>query len=181
MRSEEVSLFPRILPSRRSYHRDPAVSIDIKLRPAVISGYRSSVLIRGKRKANLEARRNSRRSHHADEQRMEIRAISALGGARPDRIAVSPAGSGFVVAHGGDHVVVDCARFRKWILKSACLLRGKFSDNSLKGHTAIRLQEPLQITRARVHVCAVLIAGERNAMLLPPGLKLYTHPPPAPP
>src|SRR5260370_36277076 len=136
MRPEEVILLLRMLPGLRSIDGDPAVSIDIKLRPAVISGYRSSVLIRGKRKANLEARRNSRRSHHADEQRMEIGAIPALGGARPDRIAGSPAGSGPSAAHGGDHVVVDSGRFRKGILKSACRRRVMFSENSLNAPTS---------------------------------------------
>src|SRR5712664_2155310 len=110
---------------------------------------------------------------------MEIRAISALRRARPDGIAVSPSGSGFVVAHGGDHVVVDGARFRQWILNSACLLRGKFSNHSLERHKAIRPQEPLQITRARTdahsNVRRARISGERNAMLLPPRLKSDAH------
>src|ERR1700719_4742319 len=109
---KKIILFLRMLPGLRGIHRDPPVRLDIKLRPAVISRYGSSVLIRGQWKANLEARRNSRRPHHADEQRMEIGAVAPLGPARPDRIAVPPARSRFVVAHGGDHVIVDGARFR---------------------------------------------------------------------
>ena len=51
--------------------------------------------------------------HHADKQRVKIRAVATLGGAGPYCIAVAPPGAGLVVAHSGDDVVVDGPRFRK--------------------------------------------------------------------
>src|SRR6267154_2258823 len=91
MGAEKIILLLRMLPGLGRIHRNPSIRRDIKLRPAVISRYRSGVLIRRKRKANLEARGNSRRPHHPDKQRMKIRAVAALRGASPNRIAISPA------------------------------------------------------------------------------------------
>src|SRR5229473_1125282 len=117
MRPEEIILLVGVLPSFRRVNRDPAIGLDIELRPAVISRYRPIMLIRRQRKTNFEARRNSRRPHHADKQRVEISAVAALGRARPYRIAVAPTGARLIVAQGGDDEVVDCPRFREWVLE----------------------------------------------------------------
>src|SRR5260370_42637854 len=53
------------------------------------------------------------------------------------RIAVSPTWAGLIEAHGGDDVVVDCARFRDWVLDSTCLLRREIRDGPLNRHAAV--------------------------------------------
>src|ERR1700726_1123452 len=46
MRAEKIILLLRMLPSFGRIHRDPPVTLHIKLRPAVISRYRSGMLFR---------------------------------------------------------------------------------------------------------------------------------------
>src|SRR6267143_6914919 len=138
VRPEEIVFLLRVLPSFRRINRYPAVGLDIELRPTVISRYSPIMLISRQRKTNFEARRNSDRPHHADKQRVEISAVATLGGAGPYRIAVAPAGAGFVVAHSGNDVVVDCSRFLQWILDSPCLLRSELRDDPLERDAAVQ-------------------------------------------
>src|SRR5271169_3555410 len=123
MGPKEVVLLLWVLPSFRRVNWYPAVGLDIELRPAVIARYRPFVLIRRQRKTNLEARRNSGRPHHADQQRVEIRAVATLGSAGPYGITVAPTGAGLVVAHSGDDVIVDCSCFLQGISDPTRLLR----------------------------------------------------------
>src|SRR5260370_40521999 len=118
-------------------------------------------------KSNVEARRNSRRPHHADKQRVEISAVAALGRARPYRIAVAPTGTRLVVAHGGDDEVVDCPRFREWVLESACLLRGQVRDGSVKRDAAVRLKETPESLRVNAgRLLSALVGFEKDAMFV---------------
>src|SRR5258705_12064700 len=110
MGAEKIILLLRMLPGLGRIHRNPPIRRNIKLRPAVISRYRSGVLIRRQWKADLEARGNSCRPHHPDKQRMKIRAIASFCAASPDRITVAPARARFVVTHGHDQVVITYAR-----------------------------------------------------------------------
>src|SRR5260370_19645786 len=96
VRPEEIVFLLWVLPGFRGVNRYPAVGLDIKLRPAVISRYGAIMLISWQRKTNLEARRNSGRPHHADKQRVEISAVATLGRASPYRIAVAPTSAGLV-------------------------------------------------------------------------------------
>src|SRR5882762_9072044 len=50
MGAEEIILLLRMLPSLGRIHRNPSIRRDIKFRPAVISRYGSSVLVRRQRK-----------------------------------------------------------------------------------------------------------------------------------
>src|SRR5260370_30883441 len=106
---------------------------------------------------------------------MEICAVAALSRTRPDRIAVAPPGSGFVIAHRRDHVVVDGPRFRHRVLYSFCLLRGKFPDDSPKRHALVWLQKALPLSR--VHSCfrSDRLRTQPNPMLLPRRLTMDTH------
>jgi len=54
---------------------------------------------------------NAGGTHHADEKRMEIGAVAALCRASPDGVAAAPAFAGFVIAHGGEDVIVNVAGF----------------------------------------------------------------------
>src|SRR6267143_4012219 len=139
VRPEKIVFLLWMLPGFRRVNRYPAVGLNIKLRPAVISRYGAIMLIGGQWKTNFEARRNSGRPHHAYKQRVEISAVATLGRAGPYRIAVAPTGAGLVVAHRGDHVIVDGPRFLQRVLDSACLLRGEFRDDPLERHAAVRL------------------------------------------
>src|SRR5258708_29031850 len=83
MRPEKIILLIGMLPSLGGIQRDPAVGLDIELRPTVISRYRPIVLVSRQRKTNFEARRYSSRPHHTDKQRVEISAVATLGRAGP--------------------------------------------------------------------------------------------------
>ncbi len=78
-----------------------------------------------KRKANLEASRDALGSRHGDEKGMEVGAVAFLGVAGIEHVAVSPAGSGFVVLHGGEDVIVDGAGFVEMIGLASSDLHGK--------------------------------------------------------
>src|SRR3989442_12488845 len=131
MCTEEVIFLLWVLPSFRRVNRYPSVGLDIELSPAVISRYSPIVLVSRQWKTNFEARRNSGRPHHADKQRVKISAVATLGRAGPYGIAVAPTGACFVVAHGGDDVVVDCSRFLQGVLDSTRFLLSELSDDSL--------------------------------------------------
>src|SRR6266849_1617735 len=166
MRPEEIILLIGVLPSFGSIHRDPAVGLDIELCPAVISRYSPIMLIGRQRKTNFEARRNSGRPHHADKQRMEIRAVATLGRAGPYCIAVAPTGAGLVVAHGGDDVVVDCSRFPQRLSDPTRLLRSELCDNSLKRHATVRLKETLKTWRVYSRLRADWVGVEVDSVFL---------------
>src|SRR5208282_3980276 len=111
MRAKEIVPLLGMLPSFGDIDRNPAFAVDIEIGPAMIAGDLGGMLVGGKRKSNFEAGRNALRAGHGDEQGMKVGAVAFLGVARIENIAVSPAGSGFVVAHGSEDVVVDGAGF----------------------------------------------------------------------
>jgi len=77
----------------------------------VITGNLRGLLVGGKREPDLEACWNALRTGHGDEQRMEISAVALLGVAGIEDITAAPTGARFVVAHGGENVVVNGACF----------------------------------------------------------------------
>src|SRR5215469_5717065 len=90
---------------------------------------------------------------------MEIHAIALLGCARPNRIAVTPSGTGLVVAHSGQNIVVNSPSLCERLLDPSCFLCGKLRDLSLEGHETVRLKKALEISwngRGRI-VCELLI------------------------
>src|SRR5260370_12293558 len=175
MRPEEILFLLRVLPSFRRVHRYPAVGLDIELRPAVISQYGTIMLIGRQRKANFEPRRNSGRPHHADKQRVEIRAVATPARASPYCIAVAPTGAGLVVAHGGDDVVVDCSRFPQRLSDPKRLLRTELRDNSLKRHATVRLKETLETWRVYSGLRADWVGVEVDPVFLARYLKAHAH------
>src|SRR5271156_6921924 len=94
VRTEEIFALVRMLPGFGRVHWDPAESFDIKFRPAVIARNVAGGFIGRKRKTNFKARGDSGGAHHADEKRMEVRAIAALGCTSPDGVAVAPTFAG---------------------------------------------------------------------------------------
>src|ERR1700720_4625941 len=64
---------------------------------------------------------------------MEVGAVAVLGSAGPDGVAAAPAFAGFVVAHGGDDVIVNVAGFLERRGVSGGLLAGKFGDGAVEG------------------------------------------------
>src|SRR5437667_6451275 len=59
--------------------------------PSYRTGDISLVLVLGEREADVETRRNALSPQHADERRMEVRAVAMLGFAGPHRVTASPA------------------------------------------------------------------------------------------
>ena len=111
MRAEKVVAPFRVLPGFGNVHGNPAFAVDIEIGPAMVPGDLAGASFGRQREPNFEASRNALRSRHGDEQGMEVSAIAFLGIAGVENVAVAPSGPGFVVAHGGEDVVVDGAGF----------------------------------------------------------------------
>src|SRR5437899_9674540 len=71
---------------------------------------------------------------------MKVGAVAVLGGASPDGIAAAPAFAGFVVAHGGNDVIVNVAGFLERRSVAGGLLAGKFGDGAAKRNEFVRLE-----------------------------------------
>src|SRR5258708_18846205 len=80
VRPEEIVFHFWVLPGFRRVNRYPAVGLNIELRPAMIARHGPIMLIGEQRKTNFEPRKNSRRPHPADQQRVEIGAVYPSGG-----------------------------------------------------------------------------------------------------
>src|SRR5947208_10602310 len=128
-----------MFPGFRGVHGNPAIRLDIELRPAVIPRHGAVMLILGQRETDLKSRGNAGRAHHTDQQRVKIGAVAALGGASPDGIPVTPARAGLVVTQGGDDVVVNGAGLGERVRKPVSLLRRKLLNGSLEGNEAVGL------------------------------------------
>src|SRR5262249_41231790 len=107
MAAKEI-VFPfRVLPGFAGVDRDPAVSGNVKFRPAMITGDLSFAALIRQRKTNRESRRDSRHPAQAHEKGMEISTVTALGVARKDDVAAAPALARFVIFHVGERIIVD--------------------------------------------------------------------------
>ena len=98
----------RILERLGGVHRQPAVSLDVQLCPAVIAVDLPLAPVGRHRKAHLEAGRDSQRPRVADDEGVEVGAITALRVAGPVDVAPPPAVPAFVVLQVLDGIVVDC-------------------------------------------------------------------------
>src|SRR5205807_7435509 len=173
---EKVAFLVRMLPCFGGIHGNPSVRLQIKLRPAVITGNGSSMLVGREREPDFETRWNSRGSEHANEKGVEIGAVAAFGRARPNRIAVAPARAGFVIAHSSFHVVVDGSGFCERLLDPFGLLGGEIGNHSLNRHQAIRLKEAWEFGGTwRGRICDVLINDKPSAMLTTRNLKTHEN------
>jgi hypothetical protein len=65
-------------------------------------------------------------------KRMEIGKLPRFG-ASPDGIAAAPAFARFVIAHGGEYVVVDVAGFLDWRGVASGVLFGEFGYGAIEG------------------------------------------------
>src|SRR5690348_17201369 len=110
MPKKELSLL-RVLPGFRDIHRYPSMILGVEVGPAVIAGNFTGVLVAWQRKSDLEASGNALRARHRYEEGMEVGAVPALGIARVQGIAMSPAGPALVVTHVGQHILVKHASF----------------------------------------------------------------------
>src|SRR5580704_1954308 len=90
---------------------NPPVGRIEEIRPAVISGDVGGMFVGWQRETDFETRRNALRTGHGDEEGMKVGAITFLRIAGVEHIAPAPTGTGFVVAHGGEDVIVDGASF----------------------------------------------------------------------
>src|SRR5258707_13288291 len=67
-----------------------------------------------------------------------------LGSARPDGVAAAPAFAGFVVAYGGDDVIVNVAGFLERRGVAGGLLAGEFGDGAAEGNEFVGFEIALQ-------------------------------------
>jgi hypothetical protein len=104
--AEEIIVLCGLVPGFRDVYGNPSRAVEIKPGLAVVASDVAFGFAFRQRETHFEARGNAGRAHHADEQRMEVRAVAALGGASPDGVAAAPAIAGFVVAHVGDDVLL---------------------------------------------------------------------------
>src|SRR5260370_15009465 len=80
---------------------------------------------------------------------MEIGAIATLRSAGPDGVAAAPAFAGFVIAHGGEHVVVDVTSLLDGSGIPGGVLFGKLGDPAVERNEFVGLKESLQVRIAR--------------------------------
>src|SRR5690349_13948880 len=79
MRAEEVVFLLLVLPGFGDVHWNPAALLRIELRPAVITGNLSGILVIRQREADLELRWNMLRPGHGNKHRMEVGAVAPFG------------------------------------------------------------------------------------------------------
>src|SRR5260370_31656474 len=89
--AEEIIFFLLRFPRLGDVNWDPAGFARIELSPAVITGYISFVVVFGEWKTDVEAGRNPLNPQYADERRMKICTVAALGVTCPHRVPASPA------------------------------------------------------------------------------------------
>src|SRR5215471_10173989 len=135
MRSEEIVLLLRVLPSLGNIYRNPAVLRIEKFRPAVVARDFARGLIGGKWESDFELCWNFLRARHRNKERMKVGTVTALGIARPEHVAVAPSAAGLVVTHIREDVVVDSSGF----LQFACL-DGDDLSSQIRGHPGGRNQ-----------------------------------------
>ena len=109
------------------------------------------MLVRWQGEADLEARRNALRSGHGDEERMEVGAVAFLSIAGVEYVATSPSGSRFVVAHGGENVVIDGARFVEVPTLALCDIGSEIRGQTGNRHQSVGLK-----------ILLALLLGERR-------------------
>src|SRR5258708_19023127 len=80
-----------------------------------------------------------------------------LGSARPDGVAAAPAFAGFVVAHGGDDVIINVAGFLERRGIAGGLLAGEFGDGAVEGNKLVGFEIALQ---------EGIVGGERGGGVL---------------
>src|ERR1700692_1283009 len=74
---------------------------------------------------------------------MKVGAVAVLGGAGPNGVAAAPAFAGFVVAHGGDDVIVNVAGFLGRGGVAGGLLVGEFGDGAVEWNELVGFEIPL--------------------------------------
>src|SRR5258708_12052373 len=94
---------------------------------------------------------------------MEIGAIATLRSAGPDGVAAAPAFAGFVIAHGGEHVIVDMTGLLDGGGITGGVLPGKLGDGAVERNEFVGFEVALQAWIAR-HP-----GGKRSKRSPPPG------------
>src|SRR5580698_3623076 len=89
---------------------------------------------------------NSGGARQADKKRVKVGAVSALGVAGPDDVAVAAAGRSLVVGHVGDHVIVNRAGLIEISSLAGNHRGGEFLDAFIERHQAVGLQPAIQIS-----------------------------------
>src|SRR5262249_22321911 len=113
-----VSVMPEIvlallgeLRSLTGIHWHPAATLDVELRPAMIAGDQARAASFRERTSNSESGRYPNRAGHANDERVEVGAITPLCFAGEYRITATPACAALVIGHHPGDPVVDRPSF----------------------------------------------------------------------
>ena len=145
--AEEIVALGGIFPGFGSIDGNPTNAIEIELSPAVITGDVALGLGFGQGKADFEAGGNAGGAHHANEERMEVRAIAALRTAGPDGVTAAPTFAGLVVTHGSEDVVVDVAGLGEFGGIAGSMLGSEVRDDAIERDEFVGLEVSLEVRR----------------------------------
>src|SRR5262249_39279495 len=139
--AKEIVLLFLMFPGLTGVDRDPSVTPQIELGPAMISGYVGLASLVGQRETNGKAGWYSGGSREADEQSVKISTVSALGVAGEEYVATSPTLAALIIFHVGQRVVVYCARLFQICFLPLGHFRRQLSDPAVDGHQLVGIQE----------------------------------------
>src|SRR5438128_266375 len=149
----------------------------MELRPAMVSGNRSFASLRRKREPDCEARWNTECAAVADEDGVEVGAISATRITSVENISTSPTLSSLVVLHRGDHMSVNGAGHLQIRMRMSGIhyLAGPRPDLAVDGHATIGLQPMRQLFRIFIARQPRAVEKTGLAALLAHGAEPYVH------
>src|SRR5437762_2134195 len=107
MGAEEILALRRIFSRFRSIHRNPADTLHIKLRPAVVTLDFALAPFRRKWETNRETRGDSDRAAVTYEDSVKVGAVASARITGVIDVAATPARTGLVILNGRDDVIVN--------------------------------------------------------------------------
>src|SRR5579871_4150795 len=112
-------------------------------------------------KANIKARRDFFSAGQSHEKRMEIGAIAMLGIAGPDRVASTPACSGFVITHVMENVVVKRVSLFDFAFFPLGILLSNLRNDAASRHQAVWLDKSHQTYRNLGRIAVITHQGSK--------------------
>ena len=132
-------------------HRHP-FAIGEKFRPAMVAGNCARIAVGRNGEANGKSRGNFHRAAQCNKISVEIGAVSRVRVAGVQRIAASPALTGFIVTHVREHVFVERLAACKVVERA---VRDFLCDGvkaEIQGHQSLGLQVLLRVADFRVRL-----------------------------
>src|SRR5713226_5021756 len=121
MSAKEIFALRRVFSRFRSIHWNPADTLKIKLRPAMVALDFALATFRRKRETDRETRRDTEGSTVTNEDRVKISAVASTRVTSVIDVAAPPAGTGLVILNGGDDVIINSPCFLQVGSRARCL------------------------------------------------------------